>query len=41
MFVNCNDVISPLKIGWTDASNVLPDIDDIPTLPITSTDIGG
>ena len=41
MLVNWRDVISPLNTGWTDALNVLPDIDDIPILPITSTDIGG
>ena len=41
VFVNWSDVISPLKIGCKDASNVFPDIDDTPTLPMTSTDIGG
>ena len=41
LLVNWSDVISPLKIGCRDASKVLPDIEDTPTLPITSTDIGG
>ena len=38
--VKSTDVISPLNIGWTSASKVFPAIDDIPTLPITSTEIG-
>ena len=41
VFVNCNDVICPLKIGCREAPKVFPDIEDMPTLPITSTDIGG
>ena len=40
LFVRFIEVISPLTIGWTTASYVFPAIDDIPTLPISSTDIG-
>ena len=41
VFVNWSDVISPLKIGCNDAWNVFPSIEDTPTLPINSTEIGG
>ena len=41
MFSKCAEVISPLKIGWTTALKVVVPIEEIPTLPITSTEISG
>ena len=39
MFSKCTEVISPLRIGWTTALKLLEPIEEMPTLPITSTEI--
>ena len=41
MFSKCIEVISPLKIGWTTALKLLEPIEEMSTLPITSTEISG